>query len=157
MVCVYDELSIQDINIMEKLLHLSIQEINIIMEKLLHFIFKVPFCFGGWFYLIRLLCLVLRSLPWSVNWIFMDNCLGQFQIFWVSSKHRMWSLLGVFSSTACSLPFLIRRNHRRRCSKRSRGGGWSQSWPCSVRLLSAMANALLPNDWLLSCCSVHRN
>lgn len=63
MVCVYDELSIQDINIMEKLLHLSIQEINIIMEKLLHFIFEVPFCFGGWFYLIRLLCLVLRSLP----------------------------------------------------------------------------------------------
>lgn len=35
MICEYDEL--------------SIQEITIIMEKLLHFIFKVPFCFGGCF------------------------------------------------------------------------------------------------------------
>lgn len=38
MVCEYNEL--------------SIQEINIIMEKLLHFIFKVPFCFGGYFTLL---------------------------------------------------------------------------------------------------------
>lgn len=55
------------------------------------------------------------------------------------------------------LPHLIRGDNRRCCAERSGGGEWSQSWPCSVCLLSAMANALLFNDWLFSCGSVHRN
>lgn len=60
-------------------------------------------------------------------------------------------------AAAVLLPLLIRGDNRRCRAERSGGGKWSQSWPCSVCLLSAMANALLLNDWLFSCGSVYRN